>query len=140
MKNNSEDIIKLLKAKKFRITEPRKAIIELITEYPVTTADILEKLKKKHIFIDIASVYRTIKILCDLQVIQKITFGDGKKRFELKNIGNPHHHLVCEKCGSIEDIILDMGEKLIEKIFEQSQFKINSHIIEFFGLCPTCKN
>ena len=58
--------------------------------------------------------------------------------FELLEGSGHHHHLVCDNCGAIEDIPLSEA-LLLNQVKKQTDFQVNSHMLEFFGLCPTCQ-
>ena len=120
-----------------RYTKPRKLIFEALEHLskPVSANEINDYLKNK---IDLTSVYRTLSLLIKSEMVNVILFGEGKKRYELKNKNEHHHHLVCEKCGDVEDV--EMKESLLLKsVEERSKFVIKKHNLEFFGLCPDCQ-
>lgn len=101
------------------------------TKVPVDANFLIEKLK-----VNKTTVYRQIDKLLQENKIIEVELGDGKKRFELKDLIH-HHHLVCKKCGSLEDIELD--EKIIMRnITKRTNFKVESHSLEFFGTCVNC--
>lgn len=133
------EVISILKHKGFRLTQPRKAIIEVLESYPRTVQDLHQELVSKNITVDLASVYRTLELLQQLQVVQAVDLGEGKKRFELVHeFEHHHHHVSCTACGAIEHITLK-EEPLLKTISAQSQYQIHNHTIEFFGLCPECQ-
>jgi Fur family ferric uptake transcriptional regulator len=120
-----------------RYTKPRKLIFEALEHLskPVSANEINDYLKNK---IDLTSVYRTLSLLVKSEMVNVILFGEGKKRYELKNKNEHHHHLVCEKCGDVEDV--EMKESsLLKSVEERSKFVIKKHNLEFFGLCPDCQ-
>jgi Fur family transcriptional regulator, ferric uptake regulator len=120
-----------------RQTKPRKLVFEALNHFskPITALEIHKYLKNK---IDLTSIYRTIDILKKLDLINVILFGEGKKRYELKNDHDHHHHLVCENCGDVTNI--EMKEtNLLKNVEEKSKFKIIKHNLEFFGLCKECQ-
>ena len=120
-----------------RYTKPRKLIFEALEHLskPVSANEINDYLKNK---IDLTSVYRTLSLLVKSEMVNVILFGEGKKRYELKNKNEHHHHLVCEKCGDVEDV--EMKESLLLKsVEERSKFVIKKHNLEFFGLSPDCQ-
>ena len=120
-----------------RYTKPRKLVFEALEHLskPVSANEINDYLKNK---IDLTSVYRTLSLLIKSEMVNVILFGEGKKRYELKNKNEHHHHLVCEKCGDVEDV--EMKESLLLKsVEERSKFVIKKHNLEFFGLCPDCQ-
>lgn len=98
---------------------------------PVDVSTLVNKLK-----VNKTTVYRQIEKMLQKNLLIEVELGDGKKRYELKSLGH-HHHLVCKKCGNIDDIYLD--EKfLIKKVNRLTKFKIESHNLEFFGRCVKC--
>lgn len=120
-----------------RYTKPRKLIFEALEHLskPVSANEINDYLKNK---IDLTSVYRTLSLLVKSEMVNVILFGEGKKRYELKNKNEHHHHLVCEKCGDVEDV--EMKESsLLKSVEERSKFVIKKHNLEFFGLCSDCQ-
>lgn len=82
------------------------------------------------------TVYRQIEKLLTENVIIEVELGDGKKRYELKSLDH-HHHLVCKKCGSLEDIELD-EHIILKEVSRKSNFKVEDHSLEFFGYCVKC--
>src|SRR5699024_5927422 len=69
--------------------------------------------------IGLATVYRTLELLSELSIVDKINFGDGVSRYDLRKEGvnHFHHHLVCMECGSVEEVMDDLlGD--VEKIVE----------------------
>jgi Fe2+ or Zn2+ uptake regulation protein len=75
----------------------------------------------------------------ELAVINEIEFGDGKKRYELiSSHSYHHHHLVCNSCGIIEEVEFEENI-LLAQVNRKSNFKIERHQLEFFGLCPNCQ-
>ena len=122
-----------------RMTKPRKAILDSLFHFrkPVTAREIYSYLKNKGIKVDLASIYRNLSFLPKIKPVQEYEFGDGKKRYEMVKRDH-HHHLVCQKCGDVEDI--EMKEKeLLDKVETKSNFKIERHSLEFFGLCQNCQ-
>lgn len=132
------DIQKLLKNKGYRITSERQQVIKVINDHPLTTQEIHNLLKKKKVDIDLASVYRSLDLFVKLGIIRALELGEGKKRYEVVDESNHHHHLVCNSCGNIEDVVVN-EKNLIHNIKEKSKFKIDHHHLEFFGLCSGCQ-
>lgn len=83
----------------------------------------------------LATVYRTLELLTELRVVDKINFGDGVSRYDLRQEGAKHfhHHLVCLECGSVEEIQEDLLED-VEKIVESKwNFLVKDHRLTFKG-------
>jgi Fur family transcriptional regulator, ferric uptake regulator len=133
-----KSIITVLKQHHCRITRSRCAIIDALTHAPCDVEEIALKLKKQHTKIDTATIYRTLECLVSLQLIGKTQYEDAKSRYELLDGKNHHHHLVCEKCGKVKDIVLKENI-LMKQVSEQSDFQVKRHSLEFFGLCKGCQ-
>lgn len=123
-----------------KVTPARLAILKLLerTETPVDVASIITYLDKHAIKTDPATVFRIMNIFTERGIAKQIQLLEGKTRYELAANAD-HHHLVCTKCGDIQDISdcnIDGLEKDIEK---KKQFKVTSHSLEFFGLCSNCQ-
>lgn len=89
----------------------------------------------KNISANKTSLYRQLESLQKNKLVLETDFGDGKKHYELSSLGH-HHHLICNSCGHIEDICF--SEKLLLSQIK-SPFKIQTHHLEFFGLCANCQ-
>jgi Fe2+ or Zn2+ uptake regulation protein len=125
-----------LAAKGFRLTQPRQVIFEVLSHRPQSVMEIIEKLAKKKLQIDKVTVYRTLSNFVKLNLVEETQFKDKISVYELADHEH-HHHVLCEKCGQIEDIHLD-EKLLINAAKKLSSFQINSHHLEFFGLCKKC--
>jgi Fur family ferric uptake transcriptional regulator len=135
-----ENLYSQLRKNDLKITSPRKLVLEaLLKDHgPFSAEELLTKLKKK---CDLASVYRTLTSLEEVHIIRRCEFGDKISRYELINLNNDHHHhhLICNKCKTIEVINTCRLEKSIKSTIKKSGFKNVSHILEFFGTCPSCQ-
>jgi Fur family ferric uptake transcriptional regulator len=132
------EISEKLKNYGYRLTQQRRAILNVLQEYPLTVEEIYNELKKSKVSLDLVSVYRTLEVFLNKKIVYSVDFGDGKKRYELVNDFNHHHHLICNQCRKIEDIKID-EKKMTNEISRKSQFKIDHHHLEFFGLCSHCQ-
>ena len=124
-----------LRLQGYRITSQREAIFKKIKQYPQTAEEIFTNLNKK---VDLASVYRFLKLFVKNGAIRDIDFGDGKKRYELMEKQNHHHHLICDNCGRVEDVKMK-EDNLLKNISVKSKFIIKQHKLEFIGLCTNCQ-
>ena len=132
-----------------RLTESREIIINILnnTDKHLSAEDIYLKAHKKNPSIGLTTVYRTLDLLIQMNIVQKFDFGDGRSRYELiKNSkGENHHHLVCVRCKKIINYAefikdeLDLINKTEKEISEKYNFKIMNHIIHYYGLCEDCQ-
>ena len=139
-----ETICEKLKEKDYKITNQRKIIIkELLkqAEQHLSAEDIYNAVKKEHPEIGLATVYRTLDLLADLEIIHKIDFGDGRARYELGGgEHHHHHHLICLTCGEVIEFNDDLLDDLEAAIKQQSGFTVVDHQVKFYGICDKCNN
>ncbi|MFH1729622.1 MAG: transcriptional repressor [Pseudomonadota bacterium] len=140
----------VLHDKGFRVTIPRQAVLKVLSETSdhLSAEDVYLEVHKKHPYIGLTTVYRTLNLLVRLNVVFRFDFGDNRARYELiekeKGMGH-HHHLVCSKCSAIIDYNDFLAEevKFLEDIesglSKKYNFEIKNHLIQFYGLCENCK-
>jgi Fur family ferric uptake transcriptional regulator len=88
---------------------------------------------------DLATVYRSMHLLQEHELVRKVEFGDGSARYELIRAGNDHHHhLVCTHCREIVELDECFPKELEDAIARRSGFRAVTHRLEFFGICPKC--
>ena len=108
---------------------------------PVSVPDILEALRVLKITANKTTIYRELESLMYQGLITELDFGEGKKRYEIRD--DHHHHLICTQCSSVEHIELDELEGLLTttqaKIAKQMDFKVIEHKLELFGMCKGCQ-
>lgn len=119
----------------------REQILDIFlkTEKHPTINDLYALVRKKHPRIGLATVYRTMKIICDAGLARETDFGGGIRHFEHKYKHQHHDHLICLNCGSIIEVLNPEIEKLQEKLAKKHKFKPVKHRMEIFGLCSSCK-
>ncbi|NCO65351.1 MAG: hypothetical protein COW32_08235 [Candidatus Aquicultor secundus] len=135
-----DELIEELRGKGFRITTLRKAIIEEldVARKPLSAAEIAELLKRRNLEPHKTSVYRELGFMLEQGIINKLPFGEKQDRFEIAAMDH-HHHAVCQSCGEVEDIDCTDDIRRIEEMLGAQDFKVNYHLIEFFGLCKNCR-
>ena len=133
-----ESISEKLRQNGFRVTGQRQKILDSLMPFPQSVAEIYSSLNKKGISVDMATIYRTLDCFIYLGIVGETHFKDKISKYELISINYHHHHLICDKCGSIEDIPLD-DKFLVDEVNKHTNFKVKSHALEFFGICGKCQ-
>ncbi|HMS63997.1 MAG TPA: Fur family transcriptional regulator [Ignavibacteria bacterium] len=133
----SDEFKLILNNRSQRITAPRLEILSILkaNHNPLTISEIHKKIKKKKI--DLATVYRTINLFAEQNIVNEIDFKDEFKRYELIYDRHHHHHIVCKKCKTVENVETCMLEEL-EKFLNKKGYTEISHSLEFFGVCKKC--
>jgi len=122
----------------FKKTPARLAVTEFLSnaKSPVDIEQIIKHLRAKNLKTNKVTVYRIVDLLHKKGIVEKLEFGEGKYRYEA--IKDHHHHLICTECGKIQDIEGDFIEKLEKEIYKDKHFKVQRHVLEFFGICKSC--
>lgn len=144
MEQRIERIKKQLHSQSYKLTPQREATVRVLLENEddhLSAEDVYMLVKEKYPEIGLATVYRTLELLTELKIVDKINFGDGVSRYDLRQEGADHfhHHLVCIECGSVDEIQEDLLED-VEKVVEKRwNFAIKDHRLTFHGICHRCK-
>ena len=87
-----------------------------------------------------ATVYRTLDLLVKNKFIRKLNLGDGRARYESKFNSTHHDHMVCNQCGIIIEFTNNEIEELQKQVALNFDFKLQSHILQLFGICRKCQD
>jgi len=134
------DLLQRVKDKGGRLTPLRKAMLgELATsDHLLSVNEMMKRLKGKGLAPHKTSVYREIDFFIGQGLVRRITLGEREDRFE--PAGTPHHHhAVCDGCGEIKHVDLEAHIIKMERQLIRQHFQVNSHLVEFFGLCGNCQ-
>ena len=128
----------------FKLTPQREATLLVLLENEkdhLSAEEIYFFVKKKNADIGLATVYRTLEILTDIKIVDKISFDDGVARYDLRKEGATHfhHHLLCLECGNIEEIEEDLLREVEEIVEKDFSFFVKDHRLTFHGICRECQ-
>ena len=139
-----EDLRGKLSESGYKMTPQRKEILKIFVEHKdhMSAEDVYNILRKNDSDIGLATVYRALDLLSDLEILVRMDFGDGCARYEL-NTTDPkvhhHHHLICLKCKKVTEFEEDLLDELEADIANKSGFQILNHEVKFFGYCSDCR-
>ena len=129
-----------LKEKDLVMTSQRAVILDhlLSADRHLSQDDIYQALRSRGI--GKVTVFRTLKMLEDCHLTERVTDSNGKPRYEIE-VDRPHHdHLICLSCGGITEIQWPEVEKIQDRISKKMGFHIAYHRHELFGECSDCRN
>jgi Fur family transcriptional regulator, peroxide stress response regulator len=86
----------------------------------------------------LATVYKTLDTLKEIGEVLELEFRDGSNRYDGVR-PQSHPHLVCTRCGKIEDVDLDGISALAAEVAASTGYEIRSHRVDFYGLCADCR-
>lgn len=144
MESRIDRIKKQLHGASYKLTPQREATVLVLLEHEadhLSAEDVFLLVKEKSPEIGLATVYRTLELLTDLKIVDKINFGDGVSRFDLRQEGATrfHHHLICIECGTVDEIQEDLLGEVEKSVEKRWDFKIKDHWLTFHGICHRCK-
>jgi Fur family transcriptional regulator, ferric uptake regulator len=130
-----------LRSHGYRLTGARVQVTRILCEAPgyLGAYHIYNALKQQGINVGVASIYRVLELLCQLNLVQREEFGSGGEKFRLSQKGHTHQ-LVCSECGVAKEFGNCGVNPLAKDLEISSGFKIHEHWLRFFGLCPTCQH
>ncbi len=126
----------------YKLTSQRKLILDiLIQKYGehLSAEDIYNIVKKHNPDIGLATVYRTLELFCELEIVQQLDFDDSCKRYEIETEESHHHHLVCVNCNDVIEFNDQILEDFEENLEEEYNFMTTEHSIKFYGYCEECQ-
>lgn len=128
---------KELKSVGLKATLPRLKILELFEnseERHLSAEDVYKIMITTGEDVGLATVYRVLTQFEDAGLLVRHHFESGKAVFEL-NAGDHHDHIVCVKCGHVEEFYDEEIERRQEKAAESRGFKIQDHSLMIYGIC-----
>ena len=139
-KSLSDDWLNRLQESGYRLTAPRRALVDLLArgQRALNPIELYDLGRKEHSHLGLVTVYRTLEKLEELGLIQRVHQPGGCNMYLRASIGH-EHLLLCTCCGRVETFEGDNLSGLIAKIARQSGFEIQEHWLQLFGLCSACQ-
>ncbi len=105
----------------------------------LTAGEIYKHTQAKYPGIGYATIYRTLRLLCQAGLCVELKCEDGVCRYEYAGGAVHHDHLICTKCGRIVEVVDPEIERLQERLFKVNGFLPQRHRMELYGICNRCK-
>lgn len=132
---NSAEV--LLREHGIKVTPQRLSIVEELSGFVHMSVDELyEAIKKKFPSISLATVYKNINAMLEKDFILEVKIPNQKSKYEL--VKESHSHVMCDNCGKVEDITLDLGA-VAKKAANLTHYQIHDNALVLSGVCPSCK-
>ncbi len=135
-----EDIA-ALRRRGYRLTPQRLLILDVVkTRSEHLSAEAIHaEVAARYPVINLATVYRNLQWLQEAGLIRKIDIGCGHLLWEYSGDGH-HHHLICQSCGSLQEIDNHVVECLSDHVRDHYGFAVNLDHLAIFGRCLACQN
>jgi len=133
----------LLKKSGYKYTIQRELILETLYKSDEhLTPEALHKLikdKYPELKTGIATVYRTLSLLEDSDMVTSLSFGSQGKKYEL-GAKEHHDHMICTVCGGITEFVDKAIEERQHTIAKEFGFEMQDHSMQIYGICKNCQN
>ncbi len=141
MKQRLDQMLSKLKQHDFRLTPQRLAVLKVlaVSEGHPTVERIYETVRSEFPTTSIATIYKTVNLLKQLDEVLELGFPDGSNRYD-GNKPYPHPHVICTTCKKIIDPDLGSLKDLKKEVVKETGFQIQTHRVDFFGICGDCQS
>jgi len=138
--NQANPIVQALDTAGYRLTGPRRAVAELISEYDghFTALELETAARSRRLGISRATLFRALELLTELHVVERVDLPNGEHAY-VPCARAHHHHVICSRCGRATEVE-DCGvADAVDEIARRSGYRIDAHRLELFGLCRHCQ-
>ncbi len=137
VKEKEAAFAEFIQRKGLKTTRQRNTIISTFFRLRghISVEELLTEVKKANPRIGYATVYRTLHLLVESNLVDERRFGYGLARYEGHSDVEHHDHMICLECGMISEFFNPRLEALQEKLAEENNFTIFRHRLELYGAC-----
>lgn len=134
-----DNITTIFKEKKLKLTPQRIAIYKYLksTKSHPSAEVIYKAIQEEYPTMSLATVYKALKTLAEVNLVQEINVGEGNFRYDATV--QPHPHIQCIECNKVDDIEEISFADLNSKASEFTEYSILANQVYFYGICPDCK-
>ena len=137
---DASEIVSAFETAGYRLTSPRRALAALIASRGghFTAEDLLGESRRRRLGVTRATIFRSLDVLADLGVVERLDLPSGAHAFVACEPTH-HHHVVCSSCGRTTGFDDPGIERIAKAIGRDTGYRIDTHRLELFGLCPACR-
>ena len=140
MKHGEKSTLGELRAKGFRMTPQRMMVLEAVeaSDDHISAEEIFQQAHAKYPYLNISTVYRTLELLKKEGLVAESDLGGGRLVYHPAGKAH-HHHLVCRRCGGVQDVDESIFDRLEDDLGKRYGFKADMEHMAIFGICKNCK-
>ena len=135
-----DTIIDALTHASYRLTRPRQAVADLIGSHNghFTAADLLDEARRRRVALGRATLFRNLELFSELGALERLDLPNGEHAYVACEPEQHHHHVVCRNCGKSVEVEDSGLQSVVSEIARRSGYRVDTHRLELFGLCPSC--
>lgn len=140
MHKRTVEVERALSHSGYRITLPRRAVIEVVTRArrSLSPQEVLERARKINPSVGLATVYRTLDVLHEQGHLKRVHIGKARYALPCTEAGL-HFHLVCQKCRGVIELPPDRHSRRLADQLLAAGFEAHTTAVEIIGLCARCR-
>ena len=139
MQADAETLKEKLRSAGMRVTAPRLAVLTAIHKGGHLNADAITAVARERLgSLSRQAVYDNLYALLEAGLVRRIEPADAPALYEAR-VGDNHHHLVCRRCGRIDDVDCAVGHRPCLEPATTNGFQIDEAEVTFWGFCPACQ-
>ncbi len=119
------------------MTRNRENLVEVLAraEQPLSADELRQKAGFAET--DLVTVYRNLEAFQSAGILQRIPLENGSQLFELTDLDDHYHHLICRQCHKTERLDVCLGDQLSKQAASLGYMQIK-HVLEVYGICGEC--
>jgi Fur family ferric uptake transcriptional regulator len=127
-----------------RTTRPRRMIADRLVQLAqsgqdFSIDDLWQDLRQQEPHLGRATVYRSVEMLVNASLLDRIDFADGTHRYRVCGGDEHHHHLTCTACHRVVDVDICIAPELFAQLSKLTNFSIEGHSLTLYGHCAVCR-
>jgi Fur family ferric uptake transcriptional regulator len=136
---SGEDFVDLLRSAGLRITATRLAVLETLSSSPHADTDtIIRGAHSKLGTVSPQAIYNVLAAFVGAELIRRIEPAGSVALYELR-VSDNHHHVVCRKCGTAQDVDCAIGKRPCLTPSDAHGYLLDEAEVTYWGICPTCQ-
>jgi len=137
--NRVQEIVARLRERGHRLTPQRYAVLRALVEggeHP-SADQLFQRVSENYPMMSPATVYKTLDTLKAAGEVLELEFREGPNRYDA-NLPHAHPHVVCTRCGRIDDVMDERLDPSVADVSAQTGYKVRGYRLDFYGICPSC--
>jgi Fur family transcriptional regulator, stress-responsive regulator len=133
------DAAERLRARGLRVTKPRLAVLSILSRGGHLRVDEVRRHAVDGLgAVSVQAVYDVLNTLAEAELVRRIEPAGSPTKYEFR-VGDNHHHLVCRRCGRVEDVDCATGRRACLHPSDNAGFVVDEAEVTYWGLCPQCQ-